>query len=68
MNLSIELDREEDGRWIAEISELNLLLYGSSREDAIGRIEAAALEIIADRVERGTLPAEAAHPVFGVAA
>jgi len=68
MNLRIELDREADGRWIAEISDLNLLLYGATRDEAIERIEAAAIEIIADRIKRGTLPAEAAHPVFGVAA
>jgi predicted RNase H-like HicB family nuclease len=68
MNLEIELDRETDGRWIAEIADLNLLLYGVSREDAIQRIEAAAIEIIEDRIKRGTLPAEAAHPKFGVAA
>lgn len=66
MNLTIELDRETDGRWIADIPELNILLYGSSREDAIQRAEDAALEIVADRIRRGTLPAEAANPVFAV--
>ena len=68
MNLQIELDREDDGRWIAEISDLGLLLYGATRDEAVERIEAAAVEIIADRIKRGMLPAEAAHPVFGVAA
>lgn len=61
MNLTIELDREVDGRWIAEIPELNVLLYGSSRQDAIQRAEEAARRIIDDRVQRGTLPAEAAN-------
>jgi predicted RNase H-like HicB family nuclease len=68
VKLTIELDRETDERWIAEIPELNLLLYGSTRDDAIQRAEAAAFEIISDRIARGTLPAEAAHPVFAVAA
>ncbi len=68
MNLEIELDRETDGRWIAEIAHLNLLLYGATREEAIERIEAAAIEIIGDRIKRGMLPAEAAHPNFAVAA
>ena len=68
MNLEILLDRETDGRWIAEISDLNLLLYGATREEAIQKIEAAAIEIIVDRIKRGTLPADAAHPIFGVAA
>ena len=68
MDLKIELDRETDGRWIAEIPELNLLLYGATRDEAIRRAESAAIEIIADRIQRGTLPAEASNPVFGVAA
>jgi len=66
VNLTIELDREVDGRWIADIPELNVLLYGSSREDAIRRAEETAREIIADRIGRGTLSPEAANPVFAV--
>ena len=66
MNLTIELDRETDGRWIADIPELNVLLYGSSKEDAIERAESAAREIIADRIQRGDLPSEAANPIFAV--
>lgn len=66
MNLRIELDREADGHWIADVPELNILLYGSSREDAIHRAEDAAREIIADRILRGTLSPEAANPVFAV--
>jgi len=66
MNLTIDLDREVDGRWIAEIPELNILLYGTSREDAIQQAEDAARQIIADHIERGTLPKAAADPVFAV--
>jgi predicted RNase H-like HicB family nuclease len=66
MNLTIEIDRELDGRWIAEVPELNVLLYGTSKENAIHEAEDAAREIIADRIQRGTLPAEAANPVFAV--
>ena len=62
MKLTIELDREVDGRWIADIPELNILLYGATRDEAIEKAEAAAREIIADRIARGDLPAEAAHP------
>jgi predicted RNase H-like HicB family nuclease len=57
MNLTIELDREVDGRWIAGIPELNILLYGSSRQDAIQRAEETARQIIDDRIQRGTLRA-----------
>ncbi|MDP3000945.1 MAG: hypothetical protein Q8N47_25905 [Bryobacterales bacterium] len=52
----IELDREVDGRWIAEVPELNILLYGKTRRDAVGKAESAAAEIIADRIAHGELP------------
>jgi hypothetical protein len=38
MKLTIELDRELDGRWIAEVPELNVLLYGDSKQDAMSSI------------------------------
>jgi predicted RNase H-like HicB family nuclease len=68
MKLTIELDREVDGRWIAEVPELNILLYGETRQAAVGKAESAAAEIIADRIAHGELPPEAANPVFAVAA
>ncbi len=68
MNVTIDLDRETDGRWIAEIPELNILLYGATREDAVRKAQQAAREIIADRIARGDLPPDAANPVFAVAA
>jgi hypothetical protein len=68
MHLTIELDREEDGRWIADIPELNVLLYGADRNQAIQLAEQAARELIADRIARGELPGHAANPVFAVAA
>ena len=55
MRLTIELDRETDGRWIAEVPELNVLLYGDSRQDAIQRAQAAAQEIVRDRIAHGEL-------------
>ena len=68
MQFTIELDREVDGRWIADIPALNLLLYGDSRDDAVQKAKSAALEIIADRIAHGELPDAAANPVFAVAA
>jgi predicted RNase H-like HicB family nuclease len=68
MQFTIELDREEDGRWIADIPALNVLLYGDSKEDAVEKARSAALEIIQDRIRHGELPHEAANPVFAVAA
>ncbi|MFN0170313.1 MAG: type II toxin-antitoxin system HicB family antitoxin [Bryobacteraceae bacterium] len=50
MKLTIELDRETDGRWIAEVAELNILLYGESKQDAIERAQSAVREIVLDRI------------------
>ena len=53
MRYSIELEQEQDGRWIAEIPSLpGVLAYGSSRSDAESKVEALALRVIADRIER----------------
>jgi predicted RNase H-like HicB family nuclease len=68
VRLTIELDREVDGRWIAEVPELNLLLYGESRQDAIQRAESAAREIVRDRIAHGELPPDSANAVFNIAA
>lgn len=68
MQLTIQLDREVDGRWIADIPEVNVLLYGRSKEDAICKAEAAAREIVADRIAHGELPSHAADLIFAVAA
>ncbi len=54
MRLSIETEREADGRWLAEIPELpGTMIYGQTREEAIARVEALALRVIADRLEHG---------------
>ena len=60
MNLSIELDREDDGRWIAEALELpGVMTYGNTREEAISNTERLAIEVIADRIKHGEMPAAA---------
>ena len=52
MNFKIEFEREEDGRWIAEIADLpGVLAYGATREEAEAAVEALALRVIADRIE-----------------
>ena len=68
MKLTIELDREVDGRWIAEIPELNILLYGASKQDAVQRAQSAAREIVLDRIAHGELPPDSANAVFDIAA
>lgn len=52
MHLTIELEREEDGRWIAEVADLpGVLAYGSTRDEAMAKAEALALRVLADRLE-----------------
>ncbi|HEY5329118.1 MAG TPA: type II toxin-antitoxin system HicB family antitoxin [Acidobacteriaceae bacterium] len=53
MNYSIEFEQEEDGRWIAEIPSLpGVMAYGSTMSEAESRVEAMALRVIADSMER----------------
>jgi predicted RNase H-like HicB family nuclease len=52
--MKIEIEREKDGRWIAEIPELpGVMVYGDSRNEAISKAEALALRVMADRLEHG---------------
>jgi predicted RNase H-like HicB family nuclease len=52
--LKIEVEREDDGRWIAEISDLpGVLAYGNTPEEAIERAKALSLRVMADRLEHG---------------
>jgi hypothetical protein len=68
MKLTIELDQEVDSRWIAEVPELNILLYGNSKLDAVDKAQAAAREIVRDRIAHGELPADFAIAAFDLAA
>lgn len=69
MNLAIELELEDDGRWIAEIDELNgVLVYGETREDAVRKVKTLALRVIADRLENGeSLPHQLESLLFEAA-
>lgn len=52
--LRIETEREDDGRWIAEVRGLpGVMAYGHSKEDAVRQAEALALRVMAERVEHG---------------
>ena len=54
MALTIEVEREEDGRWIAEVPELpGVLVYGQTRQEAVERAQVLALRVLADRLEHG---------------
>jgi len=65
VKIRIELDREDDGRWIAEALELpGVMTYGATREDAISNTERLAIEVIADRIKHGELSASARNVSF----
>jgi predicted RNase H-like HicB family nuclease len=54
MQLTVEVEQEVDGRWIAEVPELpGVLTYGQTRQEAIDRAQALALRVLADRLEHG---------------
>ena len=55
-SLSVEFDREEDGRWIAEVPKLpGVMAYGTTKREALQRVYAIALRTLADSVEQGNL-------------
>lgn len=54
MYLTLELDREEDGRYVAEVPDLpGVLAYGATEAEATARAQALALRVLADRLEHG---------------
>ena len=68
MHLNIEIELEEDGRWLTEVMELpGVMAYGKTREEAILSVQALALRVLADRIEHGeSVPGMDA--VFSIAA
>jgi predicted RNase H-like HicB family nuclease len=52
VNLSIEAECEDDGRWLAEVPQLpGVLAYGASRDEALARAQVLALRVLAERIE-----------------
>lgn len=52
--MKIEVEREEDGRWIADVTELpGVLAYGNNQAEAISKAQVLALRVLADRLEHG---------------
>lgn len=53
MNFEIECEQEDDGRWLAEVSQLpGVLAYGSSPNEAMARAQALALRVLDERLEQ----------------
>lgn len=57
MDYTIEILREEDGRWLAVVPEMpGVMAYGDTRAEATANVQALALHVIADRIEHGENP------------
>jgi predicted RNase H-like HicB family nuclease len=67
MNLKIEVEREVDGRWLADVADLpGCMTYGKTRDDALAKVKALALRVLADRLEHGE-PVPAGEELFSIA-
>jgi predicted RNase H-like HicB family nuclease len=68
MTFIVELEREEDGRWLAEVPALSgVMCYGQDRDEAVAKVQALALRVIAERLEHRETPAEFLNVTFKAA-
>ena len=65
MAFRIELQQEQDGRWIAEVLELpGVMVYGKTPEEAKTKAQTLALRTLADRLENGETEAQDLNSLF----
>ena len=65
MRFRVEIEREEDGRWLAEIIDLpGVMAYGQTQDLALAAAKALALRVIADKLDHGELSADLADLSF----
>lgn len=68
MNFVVEVEEEEDGRWIAEVLGIpGALAYGLTPEQARAKVQALALRVLADRLEHGEMAADLVSVSFAAA-
>jgi predicted RNase H-like HicB family nuclease len=68
VTFTIELEPEADGRWLAEVPALpGVLCYGQDRDEAVAKLQALALRVIAERLEHREAPAEFLNVTFQAA-
>jgi predicted RNase H-like HicB family nuclease len=68
VTFTIEIEREDDGRWLAEVPALpGVMVYGQDRAEAVARVQALALRVIAERLEHREAPAEFLNVTFQAA-
>lgn len=66
--LTLEIEREEDGRWIGEVLQLpGVVAYGATEDEARNKAAALALRVIADRIEHGEPAPIEARDLFAIA-
>ena len=58
-NFNIETEQEDDGRWIADVVEIpGVMAYGSTPNEAVAKVQALALRVLAERIEQGEVEPE----------
>ena len=68
VTFTIELEQENDGRWLAEVPALSgVLCYGQDRDEAVAKVQALALRVIAERLDHREAPAEFLNVTFKAA-
>ncbi len=68
ITFTVEYEREDDGRWLAEVIELpGVLAYGGTENEAIAKAQALALRVLADRLEHGVGKSEFVSISFAAA-
>jgi predicted RNase H-like HicB family nuclease len=68
VTFTIELEREADGRWLADVPALpGVSCYGTDRDEAVARVQALALRVIAERLEHREAPAAFVNVTFQAA-
>jgi predicted RNase H-like HicB family nuclease len=68
VTFKIELEREADGRWLAEIPDLSgVMAYGVDQSEAVAKVQALALRVLAERLEHREAPGEFLNVTFHAA-
>jgi predicted RNase H-like HicB family nuclease len=68
MKFTVEYEQEDDGRWLAEVLELpGVLAYAPTPHDAIAKVQALALCVLADKIEHGEVTPDIIDIMFAAA-
>ena len=68
MNFNIEYEKEEDGRWLAEVIGLpGVLAYGNTVDEAMTKVEILALKVLIEKLEQGEVSPQPLNISFAAA-